>query len=481
MDFETDKTSGLFDNNFWAIVIGLIALEFWSFVAYAQIALMPVMFFLIAAIILTVALKNLKWGLYLVISELIIGGQGYLFFWPIGGIKISWRLGIFLLVFLIWLWRIIKERDFYWLKNKYLLALIPFGFLAVLGVVKAITMQTPLKDVFLDANAFLYFGLIGAFISTKISFRDMAKIIMAANLVLALKTVLTLFIFARGFSDIGHYLFYDWIRNTTLGEIALIDWPLYRIFFQSHFYLLVSFFIILGLLFFNKWKKSECCWLFIIAWFDILGLLISQSRSFWLVGVMTLVFFIILAIFKFKFKWQKIIWLVIITPVFVISGHLAVNFLIGDFNINLFFSRLSGGTAQVGVSSRQAQITPALSAIKKAPLWGQGWGKKITYLSADPRIKNDQNPTGTYSTYALELGYLDLILKIGLLGLTAYGLFLLLLAKSWLKLILDKKQQIGWLLGLVTLIISHFFTPYLNHPLGIGYLLLLVSLAENKS
>jgi O-antigen ligase len=83
------------------------------------------------------------------------------------------------------------------------------------------------------------------------------------------------------------------------------------------------------------------------------------------------------------------------------------------------------------------------------------------------------SPDGQFTTYAFEWGYLDILLKIGLAGLVVY---LLLIVKIWRSgWSLGREgdfMPFGLLLGIAALLATNFFSPYLNHPLGIGYLLL---------
>jgi len=114
--------------------------------------------------------------------------------------------------------------------------------------------------------------------------------------------------------------------------------------------------------------------------------------------------------------------------------------------------------------------------IKKAPLLGFGYGKTITYKSSDPRVLQN-NPDGQYSTYAFEWGYLSLWLKFGILGLLTYlTLFLTAIYRGLLKWRQGNNLAGVLSLGLLVLLVVNFFTPYLDHPLGIGYLLLTISL-----
>ena len=128
---------------------------------------------------------------------------------------------------------------------------------------------------------------------------------------------------------------------------------------------------------------------------------------------------------------------------------------------------------------------PLLNKIKLHPILGSGWGTLVTYESFDPRIVTAKNPKGEYTTFAFELGYLDLLLKFGLAGVLS---FLYLICQLLIKIKktaintaneFDKYFLLGLLLGLVALTITHAFSPYLNHPLGIGYIIVLYTIIIN--
>jgi O-antigen ligase len=114
-----------------------------------------------------------------------------------------------------------------------------------------------------------------------------------------------------------------------------------------------------------------------------------------------------------------------------------------------------------------------MRAIEQEPFFGQGFGSTVTYFSSDPRVLLT-NAGGTYTTYAFEWGYLSLWLKIGLLGTLVYLLFLWQLVRDSLKIASQNKNYIFFALpaGIIFLAVTNAFTPYLNHPLGIGFLVL---------
>ena len=71
-------------------------------------------------------------------------------------------------------------------------------------------------------------------------------------------------------------------------------------------------------------------------------------------------------------------------------------------------------------------------------------------------------------------------LKVGLIGLIVYLGLLFELARSAWKRIKEERSMkkevsmsFGLFLALFALIVTNIFTPYLNHPLGIGFILLM--------
>jgi len=134
--------------------------------------------------------------------------------------------------------------------------------------------------------------------------------------------------------------------------------------------------------------------------------------------------------------------------------------------------------SEAAAQSRWNLLSPLWQKIKHNFFLGAGFGKTVTYQSQDPR-QLSRGQKGFYTTYAFEWGYLDIWLKLGFLGLVAY---LILIYKTWhfgwqkFKLLtLDRQKKsliLGLLLGIIVVAVTSIFSPYLNHPLGIGYLIL---------
>jgi len=168
-------------------------------------------------------------------------------------------------------------------------------------------------------------------------------------------------------------------------------------------------------------------------------------------------------------------------PIFALLSNFAGQIVISDFSTDFLSGRVGGSSGTAAVSSRMAELSPAFELIKKAPLLGNGFGTTVHFRSDDPRIKNAANPEGWTDAAMIEWGYLDLAIKTGILGLLAYLAFLSVIIWQLFRSVLKKDYfAAGLLAGFSALLIVNMFTPYLNHPLGIGIILAAMALAKKN-
>lgn len=478
-----------------------------SFLAWYFPALNSTVFIVIFLIAIYLTFKKLEYGLYLVFAELLIGSKGYLFWLPIGDFKISIRIALWLAVILVWKYKIVADylaqKNFkLFLENLKIPFAWPFGalmFFTVIGILNGILSGNSLKTVFFDMNAWLYFLLIwplyafykNANIKEK---RIFIHVMFAASIWLMIKTWLLLYFFSHDFPIINDI--YRWVRDTGVGEITAMKAGFYRIFIQSHIYSLFALIILLikvlsgiKLRTFNELIKSKKYWRELIlasGFFSVI--LIGLSRSFWvalIVGLAVLFIPWFIAIKRDNKLGHVLIKLAsaAMSLLMVLIFSLLIVFAIikfpiprnlADFNATSVLSDRVSQSNESAISSRWALLPELWSSISTHPLLGSGFGETVTYYSEDPRVLVN-NPTGTYTTYAFEWGWLDIWLKIGLLGLLCY---------IWL--IGAQAYQVGHLKGefkpvaavsilaiMAALAVVHVFTPYLNHPLGIGLIVLI--------
>lgn len=473
-----------------SILLYIFLFEALSFLGFLFPEIRQISFFAIIFLFLIACLKDLKFGFLILLAELFIGSKGYLFYFESNGLIVSIRIAFWLIILSVWLAKEISSADI----KKYAKILpahwIVFFIFIGWGVLNGFFQNNSFENIFFDFNNWLYFALIFPLFSAFKTKKDLTliwEVFLASIIWLILKTFFLLFLFSRNIPELIE-VFYRWVRSSGVGEITLIENGFYRIFFQSHIYNLVAFFA-LGALILKKIdekkifnKQNVKYHLLFIANLSII--LISFSRSFW-VGLSVALFCFAVCV-AWWFGWKTLLK---ITGIVLLSSGLSfvlisavVNFPypppLSDYSASSLISERAKRTSdEAAVSSRWNLLPELWNEIKKAPIMGSGLGTVITYESSDPRVL-ETTADGKFTTYAFEWGWLDIWLKFGLLGLLAYlVLFFKMLVGG---LFLFKKDRddfeyliLGLLIGLISLMSVNFFTPYLNHPLGIGFLILL--------
>lgn len=470
----------------------IFLVEATSFLSYYYPSLELIIFVLLALTALVLSIYKLEWGLYMVTTELFFDSMGYIFFWDNGGIRLSIRITLWLIVMSVWLAKFLltlfKEKSNLikkylsvpFLKNFFLLA-----FFIILAVVLGI-LKNGFSDAFFDFNAWLFFALLFPFWhvlavnqsdDNKNFWSNLVNIFLAAIIFLVFKSLLVLFLFSHNVPGVI-YDFYYWTRTYSLGEITNMGDGFYRVFFQSQIFIVLAFVLFSSQLIKTKSRTSKI-WLLVFLSFLASAIILSFSRSFWVGAIISILLIALIVLLKFGFKKAvKYLSLILLT--------LVVGFLImfvsikfpwpnsqAQFNLNSLSSRANIVSGESAISSRWALLEIMKGDLKNNFLIGRGFGARLEYQSSDPRVL-EQTADGIYSTYAFEWGWLDIWLKLGLLGVLAYVfLLIMMLKKSWFNFKNNESLlSLGILSAIVCLAAVNFFTPYLNHPLGIGFLLL---------
>jgi len=447
----------------------------------------------ISIIILTliISVYRLEYGLLIVLAELFIGSMGRLFVLELGAWQLSLRIALWAVIMLVFTCKFLIAFFKNGRNNSYLASLKNFKplkyficlaiFIAI-GLINAYLRGNNPSLIFSDFNAWLYFSLLlpTVFVystSDDSVIKNLKNVFLAAVIWLGLKTFLLLYVFTHSLSFSSEIYF--WLRKTLVGEMTatLSGWP--RIFIQGQIFAALGLF----LAFWQNFKINKKQYLIklvnlLFAAICAGVLLISFSRSFWLALILTLLFLLIVSwrVYSWKEMLKSGAWLIV---VFVLSFSLLYLTTIfpyprsGSFNAD-FISRANiGNSGEAAISSRWSLLPVLTKEIFKEPLLGQGYGATLTYVSNDPRVL-EKDPSGLYTTYAFEWGYFDTWLKIGLLGLLAYLVLIIYLLKNSLVLAYKNNNVIlyGLAAGLGFIAITNFFTPYLNHPLGIGVIII---------
>lgn len=506
--------------------------------------------------VLILSLVNLKCGVYAALGELFIGSQGYLLALNLGGVSISLRIGIFIVVMGVWGAKMLvsalggslkvnkvgsgesfpppspvmagglrraKENYFSIRHTKIFKYYILLGAVLAWGFVWGLIRGNSFSNAFFDFNGWIYFLYVlpmwDVFTTTTPSYLPLKKgeiehsqilsklphrkweteirvvlsILTAAAVVIFAKTLICVFWFTQGWP--GADWLYKFIRDTKIGEITYAGQgndSLWRIFFQAQIYCLVALIVAYAQLILNwdmspppspatagglRRAKKEIIFWFVILFCAAFPVVVSLSRSFWVGGLAAFVACSLYLVIYRRDCLKKFLIITAATLIIVVAQYQFFIFLAGGESGSLISSRIKDAAVDAAGASRMNQLRPLTTAIIKHPIVGSGFGTTVSYQSKDPRILKT-SPDGRTTTYAFEWGYLDIMLKMGLAGLAVY---LLLIWQAVKKLLItNDKLLIGIILGFIAIMATSVFSPYMNHPLGIGWVII-VSVIANVS
>jgi hypothetical protein len=306
----------IFTPGFYWLFTLLVVIELSSYFGFIFWDLDHWFFIAVSLTVLIISLKNLRYGVYAAILELIIGSKGYLLHLDILEGTISIRIAIWMIILAVWAKNFIysasqkdADKKSVFLRKEILtrghfkLFLLLFLFIALAALNGF--WRNEFNNSFLDFNGWLYFALIFPLYESIFNkkllpenepnpFWPIWRVFAVGIAWLTAKTYITLFIFSHLPGDtsplhdfFAHQIYY-WIRNTGIGEITSMPSGFIRIFFQSHIFAIPALFALLLMVgrFWGELAKNRRLMFFSIFWLSaISGLItISFSRSFW-VGI----------------------------------------------------------------------------------------------------------------------------------------------------------------------------------------------------
>lgn len=488
---------------FWKVVSVLLAIEVLSYSAFHLAGFQLPFFLAIVLITAGVSLWKLEYGVYIMLTELFIGSKGYLFEVAVGGFPVSIRLALFLIVFAAACVHMLRTKEIgffvfrYWKESVALVAVLAMG--VIVGVLNGNAMS----NVFFDANGYLFFGMIVPVtqaIRSQKQWNILFALGIAAVVAVTIKTLVVLGLFSQleilPFTLPG---IYKWVRDTGIGEITRFPTGFSRIFFQGHIYMLLLLFTVLPLftqkgMNAKQWGKQPLRPLAALLVACATVVFISYSRSFWaaVIGAMLVLPVMMWLVYRGSIK-ETLADYTRAAASLLAAGVIGYLLAFAIVNIPLPGNLGVGAGALVSERTKDLSSEPAaasrwelLDALAPRtldnPIFGSGLGTTVTYTSSDPRVL-EESPDGSYTTFAFEWGYLDFLLKFGLLGCAVMLWVAVRVFKDWWELLRNRYESLtpehaqllfGLALSIITIAGVHMFTPYLNHPLGIGWLIIIL-------
>ncbi len=464
----------------------LLALFFFSAIAYFFNLGFPIMV-LISVGAFAVTVYKVELGMFIVFAELFSNPHGHLMATEIFGQNISLRIALFGAVMTGWLIALIVKRT-KWRFDYRALIFFPIFLGVFLGVTKGVEYNS-ITDVFADANAYAYLLYIFPIMSLDITSETQKRflqILAAASVWLIAISVLLFFMFTH-FSEDILTITYTFVRDIRLAEITNLSEQVYRIFIQSQFFVFSLLALFLALDIFSEKRPGKKI-LFVYALLST-SILIGMSRSFWVGFAFAMVLFM-LFIYKFSQSPKKAVAQSLHRGIVGLLGALVLLTTVSLIPVGISgasFEGLSGAlkdrttTQDAAVSSRWKLLEPMKAAIVSSPILGSGFGTTVSFDTDDPRAV-ELRGEGVWTTYAMEWGWLELWLKMGILGpfgflFAGYMIVRNLWCYTWTE---QKWLSIGLISSITFLFVTHVFSPYLNHPIGLGFLLFCVIFLPNK-
>lgn len=468
---------------FWWIFGGLVTLDILSFLTLHS-SMETVLFVLVGAAAVAAAYWKPEWLFPIAMAEIIATSNGHSLNIELAGASVGIRILLFAILMLVTLVHIYKTRTNPIPKRYHVPALL-LVLLLIYGVVRGYLGGYSLRDIYLDANGYLAIGYLLAaltWVRDSGSRRRLLQAIGAGAFWIILKTLTFFFAFGHLHPKTLDPI-YTWIRDTRLGEITLQMGNIYRVFLQSQWFIVPTLFLTAGYMILGERAKETG--VRVVHMLAFAAIIASLSRTFWLALAVAVI--PVVVYFFWKKGWKHVLsripgltltkiasiallWILVAVPIFQTAGTNIFGELLRD---------RATGTDDIALDSRRQLLDPMLTAVAEAPVAGHGLGKNVTYVTADQRYI-DNHGTNVVSTYAFEWGWVDFLVKFGVVGTFILLTIFYLIGTDLWKAAHKHKAQ-AWiyipLLGsFLALLIAHAFSPYLNHPIGWGMLAILVAL-----
>ncbi len=407
-----------------------------------------------------------RWAAAAIALELVVGSFGRLTSADVLGYDLSLRQALFVGAMLGWSFsQLADRRRIEWFPQPFRGPMQLLWFAAIVGVLVGVGGS----NAFHDFNGYIYL-LAAPLVFASVRAGDWAlygRILSGGAIALAVATVATLVAFGWIPREQLDGL-YTWVRDVRLGEITPVAGTYYRVFMQSHVYALV---LALGgsaayLWTSSPWSRRAALTASAVGLVTVVA---SLSRSFWVAGIVgaAVLGWMLL---KTGRGMRRVIEYGAIGAAAAAVAFYGLQLVTGNFPLSLQ-QRLD--VNEPAAAARTAQAGPLWSAVKSHPLLGNGFGTTVTYRAVDPRRASE---SAEVTTDTFELGWLDTWLDIGLVGVLALLWWLRRLWKSGMAVARQSAVGAITVLAVAMLAVVHIFTPYLNHPLGLGLLLFLSAL-----
>lgn len=458
--------------------LGIFALSLFGYYTQTNLILLS----LVGVAVCIATFFKLEYGLFFAFLELLSNAHGHILSAQIGSFSLSLRMVIFFAVLISFAARCLLNRTKISFTDHRILLFLPIFFAVCIGITVGLT-QRSFKEVFSDGNAYLYLLYLFPLIALswdRVKQRTVLQMLAAAACFTSIMSLLGFYAYTH-FSENVLRSTYVFLRDIRFGEMTQAGFGIYRIFAQTQVFVFLFGFILMHRFFLIQSKQDRILTIFFLSLVSATAI-VSLSRSFWIGSFCATIFILFMHLCVFKTRAREFLKAIgFMLSTFLFSAFVLLLILFFPIPNTLVNQNVSGILSERLIdsdpasSSRWNLLVPMLELIKNEPIVGNGFGQSVTFISNDPRVRAIQE-NGTWTTTSMEWGWLELWLKMGLMGPVGFLFFFFSLIKKAKSQIYTEKSWLSvWVISsMIFLFITHFFSPYLNHPIGLGTLLLLV-------
>ncbi|MDD2646662.1 MAG: O-antigen ligase family protein [Patescibacteria group bacterium] len=459
--------TNLFDRRFWLCLAIFFAFNLISFLGFHVLIVQVVFFWLLVFLMICLVIWRFDFAILLFLGELLFGQAGHFLEWQ----NISLRSALMIILLIGWLTRkIVKQEKILFFQQSISVYCLVLALMVLLAVGRGFWNNHESLLVIQDAMAYGFFLLVfplSEFFRKESYWPWLTRILAVAVIGVSILTLANLFIYSAGLSQV-HDNYYWWLRQIAVGKVTDLGSGFYRIVFPAHLWMLPLLLVLLSLVLGRNVSRGERKNLIILAVAISLSLMINFSRGYFL-GILAG-----LMLLKLNLSWRRwLIAFILILLVFVVEFNLIYFLTTGKLAGLTFLSGRLGTITQpeeeLSSLTRLRILPNLLFQIKQNPIFGPGLGSMVSFLNPlNNLITKTSNP---------DWGWLEMWLELGLLGLMVYLAFSGKLIFSYLKGAsrFSRDLSVGLAVGFVSLMVANLTGPFLFHPLGIFYQVLMIS------
>lgn len=415
----------------------------------------------------------------IIIYELVLGGSGRVITFG-SFLSIRYILFAVSMLFYAYVW----ARDL-WIKkiplgqvirqrmNLSLTLTLVFFVLLLASMVQGYRAGYPLGDVFESSKGFLFILMLfpfSLFVDSKEKARRLILHFTDATVILAILSF-SIFIIFGIYNDAFNW-FDPILTKWSYGYISIRGgFP--AVFMKTSPYLAIALIIELGLYINSKAHKSK--WKTFRIFILLEAIIGTMSMGIWIATAVGFGMVVILSVANHKYilahKEKGVFRDLLPIIVVVVLSQLAFNLIFKDYIVTVIDNRIDTDDSSFVVKADQ--LTKLTAIWKESPLFGKGYGYRIFFDLGDFRKE---------SMILFELFWNQLLLNMGIVGFLAYVTLILEPVVNYIRRMFRKVQEVEDVvfivlisIGMLIMCIVSSVNPFMNNPIGIGYLALFLS------